>query len=291
MLACVIALPTVLVCYSVPLYRMFCQATGLGGTTRRANSAGDTILNRTVDVRFMTSVAPGMLWRFTPLQKELRVHLGEQAMAYFQAENLSTEAITGHATFNVTPAKTGSYFVKLQCFCFNEERLEPGAKVQMPVVFFVDPKLAADKNDDDITTITLSYTFFRSLDPPKAKDMSRLDAASQASNPVRGKLLFAHNCASCHALGDNGVGPMLAGVVGRHAGEAPGYRYSAAVGASDIIWTAGTLDTWLANPSQLIPGTRMPIKVPTAQDRHDLITFLTSAVAASKGGPAAKPRS
>jgi cytochrome c oxidase assembly protein subunit 11 len=294
LLLCVIAVPTTAVCYSVPLYRMFCQATGLGGTTRRAVSAGDVVLDRMVDVRFTTSVEPGMPWRFVPLQKSLHVHLGEKVMAYFQAENLSNVALTGHATFNVTPDKTGPYFVKLQCFCFDEERLEPGATVQMPVQFFVDPKLADDRNSDDITTITLSYTFFRSLNPSEGKEMSRLDAASPSpGNAGRGQALFGKICASCHAADHNGVGPMLAGVIGRHAGGAPGYRYSDAVVASDITWTSGTLDSWLANPHQLIPGTRMPISVPLIQDRRDLIAFLrtTSTATAASAAQASKPRS
>src|SRR5277367_1296489 len=207
LLICVIAVPTVAVCYSVPLYRMFCQATGFGGTTRRAASSGDVVLDRMVEVRFSTAVEPGMPWRFVPLQRAMQVHLGEKAMAYFQAENLSKEALTGHATFNVTPEKTGPYFVKIQCFCFNEERLEPGATAQMPVEFFVDPKLADDRNNDDITTITLSYTFFRSLNPSQGKDLSRLNVASlSAGDAARGGVLFTKDCASCHAPDRNGVG-------------------------------------------------------------------------------------
>jgi cytochrome c oxidase assembly protein subunit 11 len=294
LLICVIAVPTIAVCYSVPLYRMFCQATGFGGTTRRAASSGDVVLDRTVEVRFSTSVEPGMPWRFVPLQRSVHVHLGEKAMAYFQAENLSKEPLTGHATFNVTPEKTGPYFVKIQCFCFNEERLEPGATAQMPVEFFVDPKLADDRNNDDITTITLSYTFFRSLNPSQGKDLSRLNVASlSAGDAARGGLLFTKNCASCHAPDRNGVGPMLSGVVGRHVGRAPGYPYSDAVHAADITWTAGALDRWLSDPAQVIPGTRMPINVPVAQDRRDLIAYLVHMDVTHAVGdqPATQPRS
>jgi cytochrome c oxidase assembly protein Cox11 len=294
LLICVIAVPTIAVCYSVPLYRMFCQATGFGGTTRRAASAGDAVLDRMVEVRFSTSVEPGMPWRFVPLQRAVRVHLGEKAMAYFQAQNLSKEALTGHATFNVTPEKTGPYFVKIQCFCFDEERLDPGATAQMSVEFFVDPKLADDRNNDDITTITLSYTFFRSLNPSQGKNLSRLNVASlSAGDAARGELLFAKNCASCHAPDHNGVGPMLSGVVGRHAGKAPGYPYSDAVHAADITWTAGALDRWLSNPGQVIPGTRMPINVPLAQDRRDLVAFLAQMNVTRAAGdqPTTQPRS
>src|SRR5207302_2599424 len=134
---------------------------------------------RTVTVRFDSNVAPDLPWRFEPAQREVSVHLGEQKLVFFTAENLSNKAIVGHATFNVTPETTGLYFNKIQCFCFNDERLEAHEKVEMPVVFFVDPALAGDSETADIHIITLSYTFFRSASSDKAKDLSRFLATPE----------------------------------------------------------------------------------------------------------------
>src|SRR6516225_337060 len=172
-LASVIAMMTVLVAFSVPLYRLFCAATGFGGTTQRADSATGTVGDRIVTVRFTTDVAPGLPWRFEPEQREVRVRLGEEKLVFFSAENLTDQPVVGHATFNVTPAKTGIYFNKIQCFCFDEERLGPRQKTEMPVDFFVDPQLADDPETREVNSITLSYTFFRSTDPEGAKDLSR----------------------------------------------------------------------------------------------------------------------
>lgn len=145
----------------VPLYRIFCQKTGFGGETGIAAAAPSAILDRTVTVRFNADTAPDLAWRFKPEQKEITVRVGEMALAYYEAENLSGETIRGTATYNVTPAKVGGYFDKIECFCFKEQTLAPGAKARFPVTFFVDPEMDRDKTLDDVTTVTLSYTLFR----------------------------------------------------------------------------------------------------------------------------------
>src|SRR6266700_3401468 len=191
-----------LVSYSPTLYRLFCAATGLGGTTQRAETDSGTVSERMITVRFDSNVAPGLPWRFEPAQREVRVHLGEQQLVFFTAENLTNQAIVGRATFNVTPETTGIYFNKVQCFCFDEERLDAHEKVDMPVVFFVDPALANDPETRDVDTITLSYTFFRSGNPDNAKDLSRFTATADP-DATRGQQLFGQRCAACHALDSN----------------------------------------------------------------------------------------
>jgi len=155
---------------SVPLYRLFCQATGYGGTTQRASSAPAETAGALVTVRFDAAVAPDLAWEFRPLVREVRLHPGEQREVFYRTVNRSAEAVTGTATFNVTPAKSGIYFDKLQCFCFTEQRLQPGESRDMGVVFFVDPDLLKDPGARDVRTITLSYTMFRAhgKDSPNA---------------------------------------------------------------------------------------------------------------------------
>src|SRR5258708_2582626 len=146
---------------SVPLYRLFCAATGYGGTTQRAASAPVDIAKAVVTVRFNADISNDLNWEFRPLQSEVRVHPGEQAQVFFRAVNRSPEGVTGQATFNVTPAKSGIYFDKLQCFCFNAQYLAPGESKDMGVVFFVDPDMLKDPDTDDVLTITLSYPLFK----------------------------------------------------------------------------------------------------------------------------------
>jgi cytochrome c oxidase assembly protein subunit 11 len=146
---------------SVPLYRLFCQATGFGGTTQRAAAAPGQIADAIVTVRFDAMTAPELGWEFRPLESAVRVHPGEQREVLFRAINRSAETVTGTATFNVTPTKTGIYFDKLQCFCFNEQQLKPGESRDMGVVFFVDPDLLTDPSTSEVRTITLSYTMYR----------------------------------------------------------------------------------------------------------------------------------
>ncbi|MBC7908554.1 MAG: cytochrome c oxidase assembly protein [Rhodospirillaceae bacterium] len=154
-----------LVALSVPLYQMFCRVTGFGGTTRTATAAPGAVAGRPITVRFDSSVAKDLPWRFQPAQRQIKAHLGEQVLATYTATNTGSEPIIGTATFNVTPDKAGRYFNKIECFCFTEQRLEPGQTVDMPVTFFVDPAIADDPYANEVTTITLSYTFFKKVGP------------------------------------------------------------------------------------------------------------------------------
>lgn len=145
---------------SVPLYRLFCQVTGFGGTTQVASTAPSEVLPQTVTVRFNADVAPGMPWTFEPVQRDMTVQIGETGLAFYRAHNKTDRPITGMASFNVTPDKAGQYFNKIACFCFDLQRLEPGQTIDMPVTFFVDPAMVKDRSTRDVTHITLSYTFF-----------------------------------------------------------------------------------------------------------------------------------
>jgi cytochrome c oxidase assembly protein subunit 11 len=152
---------------SVPLYRMFCEATGFNGTTRRAAVAdAPGPVGKMIRVRFDANVSPKLKWRFAPEQFVQRVGVGARQMEFFTATNLSDKPLTGTATFNVTPSQAGQYFVKIQCFCFTEQTLKPGETARMPVIFYVDPGLLKDPDAADIDEITLSYTFFP-VDPAK----------------------------------------------------------------------------------------------------------------------------
>ena len=147
---------------SVPLYRLFCQATGYGGTTQRASAApAREVKGRLITVRFDADQAPDLGWEFRPLQMAVQVHPGEEKVIAYRAVNRTSQPVTGTATFNVTPVKAGIYFDKLQCFCFTKQHLEPGQSADLAVSFFVDPEIADDPNTRDVDTITLSYTMFR----------------------------------------------------------------------------------------------------------------------------------
>ena len=145
---------------SVPLYDLFCKATGYGGTPRVAAEASPTVGAVEVDIAFNADVQPGLPWGFRPLQRGVRVRLGEEQLAVYEAVNRGDRPVVGRAVFNVTPEKVGGYFAKLECFCFQEQVLEPGQRVEMPVSFFVDPALAGDPSTSEVRQITLSYTFF-----------------------------------------------------------------------------------------------------------------------------------
>ena len=161
---------------AVPLYNLFCRVTGYGGTTQVGVAAADRVLDREVTVRFDASRNGGLPWEFAPIDRSITVHVGESALAYFRATNTSDRPITGVATYNVTPYKAAPYFVKLECFCFTEQTLQPGESIDMPVLFFVDPEIETDRRADDITTITLSYTFFEAEDSEPGATSGR-DAA------------------------------------------------------------------------------------------------------------------
>ena len=151
---------------AVPLYRLFSEATGLAGTTQTAVAAPAQVLDRVVTVRFNADIGKRLPWRVRPDQGPMKLRVGEQGIAYYTATNTSDETVTGHAAFNVTPLKAGRYFTQVECFCFGEQVLGPGETARMMVSFFVDPKIAENSNLDDVSTITLSYTFFRSADEP-----------------------------------------------------------------------------------------------------------------------------
>ncbi|XP_039015031.1 cytochrome c oxidase assembly protein COX11, mitochondrial-like [Hibiscus syriacus] len=155
---------------AVPLYRRFCQATGYGGTVQRRESVEEkiarhekdgTVAIREIVVQFNADVADGMPWKFIPTQREVRVKPGESALAFYTAENRSSKPITGVSTYNVTPMKAAVYFNKIQCFCFEEQRLLPGEQIDMPVFFYIDPEFETDARMDGINNIILSYTFFK----------------------------------------------------------------------------------------------------------------------------------
>lgn len=145
---------------SVPLYRLFCQVTGYGGTTQRAEAAPDTVVGRPIPVAFNADVAPGLPWSFRPVQRRIEARPGEEHLAFYEAVNHDRGPVVGTAVFNVTPFKAGVYFNKIQCFCFDEQTLEPGQRVDMAVSFFIDPAILDDPDARDVSEITLSYTFY-----------------------------------------------------------------------------------------------------------------------------------
>ncbi len=144
---------------SVPLYRLFCQVTGFGGTPTRADAAPGAVAGQ-IGVRFDANINQALPWKFEPVQRTVRVAPGARTQVLYRARNLSARTTTGTAVFNVTPAKAGQYFSKIQCFCFTEQVLKPGESVDMPVIFFVDPAIAKDPDARHIDEITLSYTFY-----------------------------------------------------------------------------------------------------------------------------------
>ena len=144
---------------AVPLYRLFCQVTGFDGTPRIAAKAPDTVLEKTITVRFDANVAPGLPWRFEPVETTMTVKIGENAMAFYRAVNTSDRPVTGTATYNILPEVAAAYFSKIQCFCFTEQVLEPGKTMEFPVSFFIDPLIVGDKDARRVTHVTVSYTF------------------------------------------------------------------------------------------------------------------------------------
>jgi cytochrome c oxidase assembly protein subunit 11 len=159
---------------AVPLYKAFCRVTGYGGTTQEAQAAPDRILDRRIEVRFDANHSPDLPVEFAPKQSSERLRIGETGLAFYRVRNMSNEPIVARATYNVTPHIAGQYFAKLECFCFTDRVIAPGQEADLPVVFFVDPEIVDDPDTADITTLTLSYTFFRSTTP---EAQALLDAA------------------------------------------------------------------------------------------------------------------
>src|SRR5436305_3560695 len=162
---------------AVPFYNWFCRATGFNGTTQVATSAPASVpLARKIAVRFDANVAPGLPWKFEPEQTEIEVRIGEVVTVIYTVTNQSARTTTGQAAYNVAPLTVGSYFEKINCFCFTEQTMAPGEKREMPVVFYVDPSLVADHENDGLNSITLSYTFYPVREPtPKPLAASELD--------------------------------------------------------------------------------------------------------------------
>lgn len=149
---------------AVPLYRMFCAVTGYGGTPMIRSAAGPGAGAGRIEVRFDANTGPNLPWRFVPGERSMTVPLGEDRLAFYAGRNNSGQPVTGVATYNVSPDKAGKYFHKTACFCFDNQTLSPGQEMQFPLSFWVDPAIATDPDTRDVRAITLSYTFFRSLD-------------------------------------------------------------------------------------------------------------------------------
>jgi len=150
---------------SVPFYNWFCRTTGFGGTTQVAEKAPGEVLGRTIYIRFDSNVAAGLPWRFVPEQNEIKVRIGEVATVHYKVVNEAARTITAQASYNVSPPTVGSYFTKINCFCFTQQTMTPGEAREMMVVFYVDPSIVQDHEQDDLNTITLSYTFYRLPEP------------------------------------------------------------------------------------------------------------------------------
>lgn len=156
----VVALMVVLAFASAPLYAAFCRVTGWGGTPQVRDSMADRVLDRSMRVRFTASLGDGLPWTFAPDQPEITLKVGEPALVYFKVKNESSQPVAGQAVYNVAPDKIGSYFVKVNCFCFTEQILDPGQTVEMPVYFYLDPALDDDPAMREVRAVTLSYTFY-----------------------------------------------------------------------------------------------------------------------------------
>ena len=174
-----------LVSYSPTLYKIFCAVTGFGGTVNRAvavqEKSVENIDTPTLTIMFNSDVAPGLDWDFKPAQRKVTVHIGQSKKVYYYARNNTDETIVARAVYNVTPYKVAPYFFKIECFCFTDERLGPGEEAKMPLVFYVDKQFMKDKNVQDVTAITLSYTFYKQkdLDARKIQDARDLKKGSK----------------------------------------------------------------------------------------------------------------
>ena len=158
---------------AVPLYDIFCRVTGFGGTTQIASSAPGSSGHPNINIRFESNITDSLNWDFYSKTKTVKIPMGEEKTIYYFAKNLSDKPIVGTATFNVTPAKAGQYFMKIDCFCFVEQLLNPGESMNMPVTFFIDPDLYKDENVQEVNEITLSYTFMKSMDQSKVEEQGK----------------------------------------------------------------------------------------------------------------------
>ena len=150
---------------AVPFYNWFCKTTGFGGTPQVAEKAPEHVLGRTLTIRFDSNVAPGLPWRLQPERNEIQVRIGEVATVHYKVINEAAREISGQASYNVSPPTMGGYFNKINCFCFTEQRLKAGETREMAVVFYIDPSIASARDQNDLSTITLSYTFYRQREP------------------------------------------------------------------------------------------------------------------------------
>lgn len=173
MLAGVVVFMGAMAWAAVPFYNWFCNVTGFGGTTQRAEAASDVVLDEVVRVRFDANVDKNIEWTFRPMQTVMELRIGETGLAFYEAINTSDQPITGTASYNVAPEVAGYFFDKIECFCFEEQTLQPGERVEMPVTFYVDPEIVGDRDAGWVRDITLSYTFHRT-EPKRAA----LDAGS-----------------------------------------------------------------------------------------------------------------
>lgn len=178
--ACLVASMVGMAYAAVPLYRIFCQVTGYGGTTQVADATSATVIERKITIRFDANVSPDMDWSFKPVQKAVELKVGETGLAFYRAVSQSSRDTMGTATFNVTPLAAGAYFNKVDCFCFTEQKLKAGQTVDMPVTFFVDPEIDLDPDLTKLTEITLSYTFY-----PIEDDETETEKVSDAGKDVK----------------------------------------------------------------------------------------------------------
>jgi cytochrome c oxidase assembly protein subunit 11 len=185
---------------SVPLYDLFCKVTGFDGTPIVRNVQSGQVLDRTMPVRFDANVSPGLNWSFAPEKPEVSVKVGETTTVYYKVRNEGSGTSTGMATFNVQPPLAGAYFIKLECFCFTERSLQPGESAESAVVFYVDPALVQDPNVKDLTSITLSYTYFPAKGGKAVADAGAPTSGSTSEKPV------SRAAASAPATGESPVG-------------------------------------------------------------------------------------
>jgi len=170
---------------SVPFYNWFCRVTGFGGVTNVAEAGSDTVLDKTIKVRFDANTDPGMPWQFKPMQREMELKIGETGIAFYEAYNPTDRVVAGTASYNVAPYEAGYFFNKIDCFCFTMQVLQPGERVEMPVTFYVDPELVDDRDAKYIHRITLSYTFYET-ELPEEEDVANAPAETTKSEGETG---------------------------------------------------------------------------------------------------------